>query len=82
MKKQASSKDRKDSPPKALQCYLQRSSPGGIMLMELVFQVGSVYGTKLCSVSTGSDDRVRLCSVVVGRVRFLSVDSVVVGRAR
>ena len=40
IKKQFSSKDRKDSLPKTLQCYLQKSSPGGIMLMELVFQVG------------------------------------------
>lgn len=43
------------------------------MLMELVFQVGSVYGRKLCSVSTGSDYRFGLYSVVVGRLRFLSV---------
>lgn len=69
MKKQASSKDRKNSAPKTFQCYLQKSSLGGIMLMELVFQVGSCHERKLCYVSTASDDNVRWCSVVVARVR-------------
>lgn len=40
VKKQSSTKDRKDSSPKTLQRYLQKTSPGGIMLTELVFQVG------------------------------------------
>ena len=39
VKKQNSSKDRKDRSSKTLQCYLQRSSHGGIMLLELVFEV-------------------------------------------
>lgn len=38
-KKQNSSKDRKDRTSQTLQCYLQRSSHGGIMLLELVFEV-------------------------------------------
>lgn len=39
VKKQSSSKDRKDRTSQTLQCYLQRSSHGGIMLLELVFEV-------------------------------------------
>ena len=39
VKKQNSSKDRKDRTSQTLQCYLQRSSHGGIMLLELLFEV-------------------------------------------
>ena len=51
------------------------------MLMELVFEVGSVYIRNLFSVSTGSDDRFRLCSVQCS-CRSDSILSVTLGSCR
>ncbi|KAJ7386497.1 KICSTOR complex protein szt2 [Desmophyllum pertusum] len=69
IKRQTSSKDRKDSPPKPLQCYLQRSSPGGIMLMELVFQgcffIVRLYALGCSQIPSGKTVGMQMCRVFV-----------------
>lgn len=69
LKKKSSSKDRKDSLPKTLQCYLQKTSHGGIMLMELVFQgcffIVRLYALGCSQIPSGKTVAVQICRMFV-----------------